>query len=295
MDVLERVHSQEYLQFLEQSYGEWQTIEGAGPELMPSLRPVVTPTRAPRHILGRAGLHMMDFSCPITADTWKSARAAASTAITAADLALKGDRFVYALCRPPGHHAYADMCSGFCYLNNVALAAEHLRTVHEKVAILDIDAHHGNGTQAIFYERSDVLTVSLHANPLNFYPFYWGYPREKGANEGAGFNLNVPLAVGADDDAWLGALDEALGRITEFEPEALVVALGFDAHESDPLRGGAVTTDGFGEMARRIGSLGLPTVLVQEGGYATDSLSANLAAFLTAIEKPDSAPESSPT
>jgi acetoin utilization deacetylase AcuC-like enzyme len=286
MDVFERCHAQEYLQFLEGAFQEWSQIEGAGPELMPSLRPLVTPTRAPRHILGRAGLYMMDFSCPITETTWKAVKASANTALTAADLVLKGDRVVYALCRPPGHHAYADMAGGFCYLNNTALAAEQLRTVHDKVAILDIDCHHGNGTQSIFYERGDVLTVSIHANPLNFYPFYWGYPREKGAGDGVGCNLNIPVAVGANDEIWLQALGEAMARITEFGPGALVVALGFDAHESDPLKGGTVTTEGYAEMARRISSLELPTVLVQEGGYAGEHLPANLAAFLKSFENP---------
>ncbi len=284
VDAFERIHSQEYLQFLERSFGEWSQIDDAGPELMPSLRPLVTPTRAPRHILGRAGLYMMDFSCPITADTWKSVRASASTALTAADLVLRGDRVTYALCRPPGHHAYADMAAGFCYLNNTALAAEHLRSMHDKVAILDIDVHHGNGTQAIFYDRNDVLTVSIHANPLNFYPFYWGYPREKGSGDGMGFNLNIPLAVGAGDGPWLQALAEALDRITEFEPGAMLVALGFDAHESDPLKGGSVTTGAYREMAAHIAALDVPAVLVQEGGYMGETLSANLAAFLTGFE-----------
>ena len=285
MEVLERCHAQEYLQFLEGAFEEWSQLEGAGPELMPSLRPLVTPTRAPRHILGRAGLYMMDFSCPITATTWKAAKASAFTALTAADLVLKGDRVAYALCRPPGHHAYADMAGGFCYLNNAALAAEQLRTVHDRVAILDIDCHHGNGTQSIFYERNDVLTLSIHANPLNFYPFYWGYPREKGAGEGMGFNHNFPLPVGAGDDVWMQALEEAAGKIGEYQPAALVVAVGFDAHEADPLKGGTVTTEAYGDMAARIAALDLPTVLVQEGGYTGEHLSANLAAFLTGFER----------
>jgi acetoin utilization deacetylase AcuC-like enzyme len=237
---------------------------------------------------------MMDFSCPITETTWKSAKASALTALTAADLVLKGDRVTYALCRPPGHHAYSDMAAGFCYLNNTALAAEHLRTVHDKVAVLDIDCHHGNGTQAIFYERSDVLTVSVHANPLNFYPFYWGYPREKGAEDGMGFNLNIPVAVGAGNEEWSNALNEGLARITEYAPGALVVALGFDAHEADPLKGGQMTTGAYADMAARISRLGLPTVLVQEGGYAGDHLAANLAAFLTAFENPPELPAPEP-
>ncbi len=283
-DTFNDVHLPAYLAFLRGAFDEWEKIEGAGPELMPSLRPLVRPMVRSPHILARAGSFLMDFSCPITAETWKSVSASAMTALTAADLVAKGDRVSYALCRPPGHHAYANRASGFCYLNNGALAAERLRVHHERVAVLDIDLHHGNGTQAIFYDRPDVLTVSIHADPAEFYPFYWGSAEETGDDEGEGYNLNLPLPVGAGDDQWLKALDTALERIRKFEPGAMVLALGLDAHEADPLQGGKVTTAGFARIAEKIAGLSLPTAIVQEGGYLTDHLADNLAMFLTSYE-----------
>ena len=281
---LSMIHAASYLRFLRGAFEHWSQIEGAGPELMASLRPIHKPATRNRHILAAAGTFMMDFSCPIMAGTWKSAAASANTALTAADCVIKGDGVVYALCRPPGHHAYANRAGGFCYLNNAALAAQQLRSVHDRVAILDIDVHHGNGTQAIFAARADILTVSIHADPAEFYPFYWGTAEETGEGEGLGFNLNLPVPVRSGDDVWLAALDTALARIQEFAPGALVIALGLDAHEYDPLKGGAVTTAGLARLAEQIASLRLPTVIVQEGGYLTEHLSDNLAMFLTAYE-----------
>jgi acetoin utilization deacetylase AcuC-like enzyme len=278
------VHNPRYVEFLKAAHHDWSQIEGSAPELMASLRPLVQPLNNSQHIMARAGRFLMDFSCAITAKTWSSVSNSAMTALTAADLSLKGEQVVYALCRPPGHHAYANRAGGFCYLNNSALAAEQLRTMHERVAILDIDVHHGNGTQAIFYKRSDVLTVSIHADPDSFYPFYWGSAEEEGEGEGQGYNLNLPVAVGSGDDVWLRELDLALAKIDSFNPGALVIALGLDAHESDPLKGGSVTQAGFARIAEQIASLGLPSVIVQEGGYLTEHLADNLAMFLTAYE-----------
>jgi acetoin utilization deacetylase AcuC-like enzyme len=284
VSIYRYVHIKGYLDFLMEAFDKWQQIEGAGPELMASLRPTVSMHIVSEHILGLAGRFMMDFSCAITAQTWKSAEASAMTAVTAADLSLKGDALVYALCRPPGHHAYSNRCGGFCYLNNTALAAQHLRSAHERVAILDIDVHHGNGTQGIFYRRPDVLTVSIHADPAEYYPYYWGGAPETGESEGREFNLNLPLPVASGDDSWLAAIDTALKRIQDYGPGALVIALGLDAHEADPLKGGRVTQVGFAHIAERIASLRLPTVIVQEGGYLTEHLSDNLAVFLTSYE-----------
>jgi acetoin utilization deacetylase AcuC-like enzyme len=189
------------------------------------------------------------------------------------------------LCRPPGHHAGSDLVGGFCYLNNAAIAAQVLRGEHECVAILDVDVHHGNGTQDIFYERDDVLTVSLHADPVRFYPFFWGAADERGRGEGEGFNLNLPLPRGTGGDEYLAALDQALGAIDDFGPGALVVALGLDAFVDDPLAGLGLTTKDFGRVGARIRSLGLPTVLVQEGGYPSDELGENLVAVLGAFSE----------
>lgn len=225
----------------------------------------------------------MDFAGAVTAETWKAVRMSAMSALTAADLVSAGADSAYALCRPPGHHAYGERAGGFCYLNNSAIAAQYLRRTHDRVAILDIDVHHGNGTQGIFYDRDDVLTVSIHADPARYYPFYYGYAGQQGRGAGEGFNLNVPVPVKSGDRIWIAALEAAVERIAGFAPGAIVLALGLDAHEADPLDGGAVTTQGFAAMARRIAEIRLPTVIVQEGGYLTPMLGDNLAAFLTAF------------
>jgi len=195
-----------------------------------------------------------------------------------------GEKVVYGLCRPPGHHAQPDRAGGFCYLNNAALAAMWLRKTREKVAVLDIDVHHGNGTQQIFYRRDDVMTVSIHSDPNQFYPFYKGFAEETGWQAGEGFNLNIPVPVKSDDLVWARALEQALVAIENFGAQVLVISLGLDAHEADPLEGGAVTTQGFAEMAAMIAMLDLPAVIVQEGGYLTPYLGDNLASFLTGYE-----------
>lgn len=279
------VHGARYLDFLRNGFAQWARLPGAHPEMMPSLRPVEQPAAYPSHILGRAGWHIMDFSGAVTADTWEAARGSAFSALTAADLVGGGERAAYALCRPPGHHAYAERAGGFCYLNNAAIAAQYLRGAHDRVAILDIDVHHGNGTQGIFYERADVLTISIHADPAKYYPFFYGQADQTGAGAGAGFNLNLPVPVKAGDAAWLTALGKALDRLRDHGPGAVIVALGLDAHEADPLDGGGVTTAGFGAMAKAIGALGLPCVLAQEGGYLTPFLADNLTAFLVGFQE----------
>jgi acetoin utilization deacetylase AcuC-like enzyme len=281
MRHISAVHSARYLDFLEHGFAEWARLADAYPEMMPSLRPLEQPAGYPETILGRAGWHIQDFSSAVTSETWNSSRTAAMSALTAADLVLNGARAAYALCRPPGHHAYAERAGGFCYLNNAAIVAQFLRGAHAKVAVLDIDVHHGNGTQAIFYDRADVLTVSIHGDPAQYYPFFYGYADQRGAGPGEGCNLNLPVPVKSQDPVWQQALGRALQRIREFAPGALVLALGLDAHEADPLNGGGVTTEGFGVMAQAIAGLGLPAVIVQEGGYLTPYLSDNLASFLT--------------
>jgi acetoin utilization deacetylase AcuC-like enzyme len=200
-------------------------------------------------------------------------------------MVMDGEDAAYALCRPPGHHAYRDMAGGFCFLNNSAIAAAHLRLRHERVAILDVDVHHGNGTQGIFYARPDVYTVSIHADPVAYYPYVWGYTHERGEGPGLGANLNIPLPIGTGDDGYMQALDLACKAIESFAPGALVVALGLDASEHDPLRGLAVTTPGFRRIGQAIARMGLPTVLVQEGGYLSDILGANLTSVLAGFEE----------
>jgi acetoin utilization deacetylase AcuC-like enzyme len=280
-----RVHSAEYLGFLAEAWDAWSTLGDAGSEMIANMHPVRNPGTYPTHIVGRLGWHTVDTACPIGPGTWAAACAATDVASTAAQLVLDGEDAAYALCRPPGHHAYRDLAGGFCFLNNSAIAAAQLRLRHERVAILDVDVHHGNGTQSIFYERGDVLTVSIHADPALFYPFVWGYAHERGACAGLGANLNIPLPIGTGDDGYLRALDAAEAMIEAFAPGALVVALGLDASEQDPLAGLAVTTDGFRRIGQAIARLGLPTVLVQEGGYLSDILGTNLTATLAGFEQ----------
>jgi acetoin utilization deacetylase AcuC-like enzyme len=173
------------------------------------------------------------------------------------------------------------MAGGFCFLNNSAIAAQHLRQAHDRVAILDVDLHHGNGTQGVFYARPDVLTVSIHADPIRFYPFFWGHAPERGEGPGLGYNFNLPLPRHSADEPFLEALDAGIERIRAFAPGAVVIALGLDAFEGDPFGGLSVTTDGFARIGERCAGLGLPTAIIQEGGYVCDALADNLTAFLT--------------
>ena len=281
----ERVHSPEYLSFLAEAWHAWTALGDSGPEMVANVHPVRTDATYPDHVVGRLGWHTSDTSCPISAGTWDAACAATDVAVTAAQLITDGEDAAYALCRPPGHHAYRDMAGGFCFLNNAAIAAAHLRLKHERVAILDVDVHHGNGTQGIFYQRPDVLTVSIHADPANFYPFFWGHAHERGAGAGLGANLNLPLPIGTKDDIYIQSLGLAQRAISEFAPGALVVALGLDASEHDPLVGLGITTDGFRRIGAAIARFGLPTVFIQEGGYLSDLLGTNLTAILEGFER----------
>lgn len=284
MGPLAAVHSPEYLHFLRTIHARWQQIEGAGPEVVPNVHPMHRGDSYPASAVGQAGYHQADTACPIGADTWLAAYWSAQVAVNAADLIAAGEHAVYALCRPPGHHAFGDLAGGFCFLNNAAIAAERLRVAGLRPAILDVDVHHGNGTQGIFYARDDVLTVSIHADPAAFYPFFWGHAQERGTGRGLGFNFNLPLPRGTDDAAYLRALDSALERVADFGTDALVVALGLDAYEGDPFRGMAVTTAGFAGIGAAISRLGLPTLFVQEGGYLCDDLGRNLTAVLSGFQ-----------
>lgn len=277
------LHTAEYLTFLRTIHTRWQRIEGAAPEVIPNIHPANRTDSYPRSAIGQAGYHQADTACPIAAQTWTAAYWSAQTALSAAASVTVGARAAYALCRPPGHHAFADLAGGFCFLNNAAIAAEYLRTRGLRPAILDVDLHHGNGTQGIFYARGDVLTVSIHADPVRFYPFFWGHAQERGTGAGLGANLNLPLPRGTEDAGYRAALETALARIADFGADVIVVALGLDAHEDDPFQGLRVTTPGFRAIAADIGATGLPLVLVQEGGYVSAALGANLTSFLTGI------------
>ena len=273
------VHTPEYLRFLSTIHGHRQHIDGASQDVIPGLKPNRYAASYPRSAVGQAGFHMADPACPVGKDTWQAVCMSAHCAVSATDDVLAGAKAAYALCRPPGHHAYADMAGGFCYVNNSAVAAQRLRQSHDRVAILDVDLHHGNGTQGIFYGRNDVLTVSIHADPARFYPFFWGHAHERGKDAGEGYNLNLPLTRGSGDDLFLKALGRALEQIALFAPGGLVIALGLDAFEGDPFGGLAVSTDGFRQIGKTIHTANLPTVIIQEGGYLCDELGDNLTAF----------------
>jgi acetoin utilization deacetylase AcuC-like enzyme len=275
------IHTPEYLAFLKNIFGRWQRIEGASAEVIPNIHPLARDGSYPASAVGQAGYHMADTACPISAETFDSACWSAWSAVAATEAVTGGEPAAYALCRPPGHHAFADVAGGFCFLNNSAIAAQRLRRTVERVAILDVDLHHGNGTQGIFYARPDVLTVSLHADPVRFYPFFWGHADERGEGPGLGYNYNLPLPRKSGDDVFLEALKNAFERIRAFAPDALVVALGLDAFEGDPFGGLSVSTPGFARIGEAIGGLKLPSVIVQEGGYLCDALGDNLRSFLT--------------
>ncbi|MDP4573387.1 histone deacetylase family protein [Pseudomonas sp. LPH60] len=272
------VHSAPYLKFLEEAYPHWNEIpEDWGDEVMSNI--FVREPNALRGVLAQAACYLADGSCPVGEQTWRSAYWSAQSAIAGARALLDGEAAAYALCRPPGHHARAEAAGGFCYLNNAAIAAQVLREKFARVAVLDTDMHHGQGIQEIFYERDDVLYVSVHGDPTNFYPGVSGFAEERGSGAGEGYNLNLPMAHGASEADFLARLEQALAAVRAFGAEVLVLSLGFDIYELDPQSKVAVTRDGFAILGQRIRSLGLPCLIVQEGGYHLDSLEDNARAF----------------
>ena len=284
MGPIAAVHSPQYLTFLQNIYHRWSRLHGSGEEVIPNIHPASRSDSYPKSAVGQAGYHQADTACPINSDTWISAYWSAQTAISAADLIAEGSTCAYALSRPPGHHAFADLAGGFCFLNNTAIAAKYLSLHGKRVAILDIDVHHGNGTQGIFYETNEIFTVSLHADTERFYPFFWGQSQERGLGVGNGYNLNIPLNRGTKDDEYLAALQNALNAILTFGADVVVVALGLDAYENDPLKGLAITTTGFGRIGSAIAGLNTSTLFVQEGGYLSDELGDNLTSFLNGYQ-----------
>ena len=282
IEPLLRVHSADYLDFLQSAYSEWRAAGREG-DAFPYTFPVVG--RRPLK-LGRIdallGQYSFDTSTPIVEQTWDAAYWSAQTALAATDAVLSGERTAFALCRPPGHHAGADYLGGYSYLGNAAIAAEHaLAAGRKRIAILDVDYHHGNGTQDVFYDRGEVLFVSIHADPSTDYPFFWGHADETGEGEGGGTTLNLPLPRGTRWAEYEPALAHAVERIARFEAELLVVSYGADTHETDPISHFRLTTADYAPMARRIAALGLPTAIAMEGGYAVDALGANVASFLS--------------
>lgn len=283
--VFARVHDADYVAFLRGAYEEWRA-EGRDGFMLPGAFPArgMRRDRVPTGLHARLGYYAFDAGSPIVEGTWQAARAAAHCALTAADLVVAGERSAYALCRPPGHHAGRGMFGGYCFLNNAALAAQRLRDAGlERVAVLDVDYHHGNGTQDIFWNRSDVLFVSIHGDPNTEYPFYLGHADERGAGAGEGCNYNFPLPRGTDWASYSATLETALERVVDFAPQALVVSLGVDIFEGDPISAFRLVAADFPRLGVRIAALGLPTVLVQEGGYAVAEIGDNVTSVLAAF------------
>jgi acetoin utilization deacetylase AcuC-like enzyme len=283
--ALERVHAPRYLEFLRGAWDEWVALNagrdpasGALGDALPSVWPVRQHRSdvLPQNFAARMGLFSFDAGTPLTSGTWRAARTGAWCALAAAARVLAGDRAAFALTRPPGHHAGADFFGGYCFLNNAALAAQALRDGGAgRVAVLDIDYHHGNGTQSIFYDRADVFYASLHGDPLTEYPFYLGHADETGAGEGLGCNLNLPLPRGTGFGPWAAALSQALAAIGRHRAEALVVSLGVDTFEGDPISGFRLRSDDYRQVGEALARAGLATVFVFEGGYAVDQAGVN--------------------
>ncbi|HSF95998.1 MAG TPA: histone deacetylase family protein, partial [Thermohalobaculum sp.] len=286
LDPVLRVHDAGLVKFLETCWEAWQA-EGFKGEAMPTSWPSRAMPRMvpPRNIDGLVGYYALAGETAINGGTWEAACAAADVALTGQRLVAGGARAAFALCRPPGHHAAHDMYGGYCFLNNAAIAAQAFRdSGASRVAILDVDFHHGNGTQEIFYSRDDVLFLSLHGDPLDAFPYFLGGADETGAGKGEGYNVNYPLPPGTPFEKWSAALEDACGRVKAYAPDALVVSLGVDTFEKDPISFFKLKSDDFTRYGERIAKLGLPTLFVMEGGYAVAEIGVNTVNVLEGFE-----------
>ena len=285
LDPVRRVHDARFVEFLGEAWDLW-VAEGREGDALP-LNWAVRGMRQiePEHIDGKLSYFSFDAGSPITSGTWQAVQTAANVALTGAASLAAGEHCIFSVCRPPGHHAATDYIGGYCYLNNVAIAAQHLRDNGAgKVAILDIDYHHGNGTQTIFYDRRDVLFVSIHGDPAQEFPYFLGRSDETGAGEGEGFNLNLPLRWHSSAEQWFGALEKGCSRITEYAPDYLLVSLGVDTFIDDPISQFRLTTEDYLQVGARIAELGLPMLFVLEGGYAVDDIGRNAVNVLIAAD-----------
>lgn len=280
VDPIKAVHDPDYVDFWKDAYPRWRA-EAGDAEGIPTYHPGRRAGRKSSSIYGQLGWYATDTSVPLTEGTWEAIYWSAQTAIEAARRVNAGERMIYGLCRPPGHHAMSNCANGFCIFNNAAVAADVLREKHGKVAVFDIDTHTGNGTLDIFYDRGDVFLCSLHVDPDNYPTYYLGYADETGEGDGAGATLNLTLETGASENDILTRFREGVKAIQDFGAEALVISLGFDMAQDDPLSEVGMTGTGFETMAREITRMGLPTALIQEGGYLGPSLTNNAEIFLT--------------
>jgi acetoin utilization deacetylase AcuC-like enzyme len=281
-----RLLDEGFLRFLETAYDDWKAA-GMGGEVIAAGMPTRRQRhdRIPRNIEGRAEYYCHASETAITGGTWRAAQASLACAQAAQREVAGGAPAAFALCRPPGHHATSDQFGGYCFLNNAAVAAEmFVEDGARRVAVLDVDFHHGNGTQDIFWRRGDVLFASIHGDPMDAYPYFAGYADETGEGEGEGTTLNVPLPPGTPYAPWAEALDGLLARLRDHDTEALVVSLGVDAYKDDPISFFKLDSPDFLDMGRRIGRLGLPTVFCMEGGYAIEQVGVNTVNVLEGFE-----------
>jgi len=284
------VHDPGLDRFLSDAWQRYQDVNGHTPEVTPdvfyrpALREGMGEIGEPASVLAQLGWWCFETTTPLTEGTYVAARSAVDVALTAAQAVLDGERAAYGMCRPPGHHATSSLYGGYCFFNNAAIVANHVAsTTGVKVAVLDVDYHHGNGTQQIFYGRDDVMYVSLHGDPQRAYPYTVGFADETGTGRGLGANVNVPLPARTDDDAYLAALEAALGKISSFGAQMVVVSLGLDTFVTDPICDLSLTTDGFARCGAAVAALGLPTVVLQEGGYDVDKLGVNVQSWLVGL------------
>ena len=280
-----RAHDRQFVEFLRNAWADWVAAGNRGeaiPDCWPARRMA---QRRPNGIAGRLGYYAMAGETSISAGTWEAASAAVDVALSGASVLRDGARAAFALCRPPGHHAARDLFGGYCFLNNAAIAAQFLRDHGaERVAVLDVDFHHGNGTQDIFYSRSDVLYVSLHGDPSEAFPYFSGFADEAGADAGEGYNINFPLPRATGFELWQQTLGTALAGIRRYSPDALVVSLGVDTFVRDPISFFRLESSDFSTYGGMIGACRIPTLFVFEGGYAVADVGVNVVNVLAGFE-----------
>ncbi|WP_224824794.1 histone deacetylase family protein [Cognatishimia sp. MH4019] len=281
------VHDAGFVQFLETCASDWAAAGFAG-EAIANCWPTRTMNspHIPEMIEGKVGYYALASETTVSEGTWEAALASKDVALTATELVLDGQRAAFGLCRPPGHHAASDQFGGYCFLNNAAIAAQHaLEKGAKKVAILDVDFHHGNGTQQIFYGRDDVLFLSIHGDPMEAFPYFLGHADEEGQGSGQGYNVNYPLASGATYEVWKAALEQALARIREYKADVLIVSLGVDTFEDDPISFFKLESDDFTDYGGMLAALDLPTVFLLEGGYAVEQVGINVVNVLQGFDR----------
>ena len=285
IETITGIHDPAFIHFLETCWGEWSAAGYSG-EAIANVWPARgMRQRLPQHIDGKLGYYALAAETAITSGTWEAARASADVALTAQAALRDGARGAFALCRPPGHHAASDLFGGYCFINNAAVAAQaFIDQGAARVALLDVDFHHGNGSQAIFYNRADVMFLSLHGDPRDAFPHFLGYADETGSGTGEGFNHNYPMGPGTGFNTWAEALADACHKITDYAPDALVVSLGVDTYEHDPISFFRLGSDDFKRYGATIAGLNLPTLFVMEGGYAVAEIGVNVVNVLEGYE-----------